>query len=1199
MRDILTAVAGAVIVILVAALAIPPFFPWEEYRTLVDRAISRSVGLPARSEGRIGVRFLPSPRLRLDRLSLGDARDTDRPSVDLGFVKAEIGLTPLLSGEIRFTETRIGRAELRLPVTDGDSVMLPAAPLTGEDGLAVDDLAIRQLVVTTIATRTGRTDQIRAEDVRLDAPRLTGPWRVAGSRGGVPFRLSTGQPDAEGRIAVKLSGGGDTHPRVELDARLGLVPVPDAPAGPMRAMVPEAEGTWRVVVGPPTQAAGPYLPFSLSGRFASRGPVATLEGVTAEIDPGGKTLRLTGDGRLDLREGRAALRLEARRLDLDSFLISTEGQALIGRGMPAAAGNLPVLADLDVSVESLALGLDDWSDLDLGLTLDRDGGLVLRRFRTTAPGGARLTVTGSLDTQPRLRFTGTAGLDVAASDGFGRYLRKLGLEGPAVAVMDGRPIQASSDLSADFSAEAPTLSLRNLRLGLGEARITGNARYTRGEAGTRGRFDAQLAAKGVDIATLPSFAQAVSGLRGHDIGLTLQAGDVRYGPRQGAGGSIAASIRSDGPALSIDTLEVTDLAGANARLSGRIAPDGSGRIAGHVDAPVAAPLLALLDRAWVAEARLLPAFLRRGALDLDLSLEREAGAADTLRAAAKGKAAGSDLDLTVISRSGRIVSLDATLATAEAARWLGRGEAPTRQPARLTLTGRRGSLPGEPSPLSVTLDGAVAGLTLATKTPILVEPGLLPPDAGEIAIATADLGPVLDLAFGKGATVPGPLPADLVLGLSRAGDEARFAVSGRIAGHPVTASLLRAPEGDLGGSLGLRRLSLPWLVGVLALPPDPRAVPSADATLSGARFMPAPERPPLTLALRADTLDLGRGFTMTGAALNLRLADGALSLDDITGTLAGGVFTGSATVARQGGAASVSGEGRIDGADLKGLAGPGAVAATISASLRFGASGESFVGLANNLGGSGSLTLSGVSLPEGDPRGIGRALARALEDDDPLREGRLKGWMAEALAAGPFAARGPARVPATLVGGALRATPLSLDLDGGRWDGKIDLDLRSGRFEARGTLTGTDAPRGWTAGPPAIQFGYAGSLAKPERIVDPGPLTTGLAAVVLQRELESIELFEADQSERQRRRARIEMDRARAEAIKAAAERMAADKVAADKMAADKAATERAAAEKAAAERLAAERAAKAAADRAAAEARSREPPTPPVPAEP
>lgn len=113
MRDLLTALACAVILVLVAALAVPPFVDWQAHRALVDRALARSLGVPVRTDGRIEVRLLPSPRLRVDRLHLG--ADPDRPSLDARFVKAEIALAPLLKGEFRFTETRIGRAEIKLP----------------------------------------------------------------------------------------------------------------------------------------------------------------------------------------------------------------------------------------------------------------------------------------------------------------------------------------------------------------------------------------------------------------------------------------------------------------------------------------------------------------------------------------------------------------------------------------------------------------------------------------------------------------------------------------------------------------------------------------------------------------------------------------------------------------------------------------------------------------------------------------------------------------------------------------------------------------------------------------------------------------------------------------------------------------------------------------------------------------------------
>ncbi|MGU3536733.1 AsmA family protein [Methylobacterium sp. A54F] len=1142
MRDLLTALAGAVILVLVAALAVPPFIDWTAHRALVDRAIGQSLGLAARSEGRIGVRLLPSPRLRLDRLRIGG--ETGEAGLDIRFAKAEVALAPLLKGEIRFTETRIGRAELRLPITDAQALVLPpglSENLAGRD-LAIDGLHVQQFLLTTTVPATGRTDQLAAENLAVQAPALAGPWRIEGASGGVPFRAVTGEAAPDGSVPLKISGGGETRPRFEADMRLRLAARdPESPAPGTRAYLPEAEGTARLVVGPPTQEPGAYLPFSLSGSFSASGPMVRFTAVNAEVNPGGPALRLAGTGRIDLREGRAALALQARRLDLDAFLVSQAGRDLVARGLPRTRAGLPMMVDLDVAVESAALGLDEWQDIAVAGTVDRTGGVLVRRARATAPGAATLAARGEVDLAPHPRFTGTVSLAAPVSDGFGRYLRRLGLDGPAVAALDGRPVEASADLSA----AAPDYSLRNLRLALGGAQITGNARYAEAEAGGRGRIDAQIRANGLDVAELPAFGGALAGLHGRDLGLTIEARDVRYGPAGSAAGRIAARIESDGAGLRVDSLDVTDLAGANARLAGAIAPDGSGRISGRVTAPVAAPLAALLDRAFIPEARLVPGFLRAGALDLAVTVEREAGQRDALRITAKGSAAGGPLDLSLLTRAGQAEQVDVSLATARAGIWFERADIPgLQQPASLRIQGSRpapGNAPAAATGLALQVGGTIAGLTVATPEPIRLgaEPG--PPAGGTLRLATGDLTPFLRLAAGASPGA-GPWPADLSLALSRAGEDARADVSGRLGADTVTAALVRAPDGALSGSATLPRLSLPLLAASLVAPSAPG--PEAPGGWPSARFAAAPTlSAPASLDLRVARLDLGRGLVATGAAFRLAAESGTLALRDLSARLAEGRLTASVSLARRGGAAAVSGEAAIEDAALAALTG-GPLSGRLGAGFRFSATGDSAAALVANLAGTGEIRLADLSVPGVDPGALGRALARALDDEDPLREGRLQGFVADELGKGAAQARGAVATPATIIGGQLRAGPLDLDLGTARWVGSVGLDLRSGRLDARGTLTGGAVPKAWTGAAPAIQLGLTGSLAAPERSLDVGALTNGLSAVVLQRELEKIELIEADQAERQRRRARVEMDRARAAALKAAADRAAAEKAA-------------------------------------------------------
>ena len=1155
MRDLLTALAGAVILILVAALAVPPVIDWPAHRAFVDATVSRSLGVAVRSEGRIDVRLLPSPRLRLDRLHLGDA--PDKPALDLRFVKAELGLTPLLSGAVRFTETRIGRVEIKLPVTEGDALAVPAGfreALRGRD-LAIEDLHVQQLLLTTVVPATGRTDQLYAEAVQVQAPALVGPWRIAGSSGGLPFTLVSGEAGADGAIGLKLSGGGDAHPRFEAEARVAFVPADPrgAESGPL---VAEAEGSARLVVGPPAQVAGTALPLSLVGKFKARGALVRFEGVEAEIDPGGQALRLSGTGQIDLRRWRAGLTLAARRLDLDAFLLSPGGQAFLARGLPGLGGRsgqatpkaiskatagLPVMLDLDLSVDTATLGFAAWSDLKVAGTVERAGGLLLRRFSAVAPGAATLTASGEFDTDPGPRFTGPVALSAPASDGLGRYLRRLGLDGSPIALLDGRPVE----VSAEVSAAGGSYSLRNLRLALAEAQVTGNARYVAADAATRGRFDAQIRARGLDVAGLPPLGDALAGLRNHDLGLTIEARDLRYGATGTGTGTLSASIQSDGAMLVVDSLDVTNLAGANAKLSGRIGADGTGRVAGRLSAPVAAPLVALVERVWTAEGRLIPAFLRAGALDLAVTLERDAGDADALRLAAEGKAAGGSLDLSLVSRGGAVEGATVHLATPRAGTWFGRADlADLQRPADLTLVAARAAEGG----LSLQASGTIAGASLSTEAPLRLPADGGPPAAGALRLRTADLGPFLTLA-GAAALAPGPWPADLSAALTRQGDDGRAALAGRIAGAALDGTLVRAPDGALSGTARLDRLSLPQLAAALVMPPG-------GAGRFGAPPAPGPA---VALDLRVDRLELGRGLVATGAAAALGLEDGTLTLRDLSGKLAEGRIAGSASLSRRGGLAAIAGEGTVADVAIPVLAGGGPVGGRLSAALRFGTTGEDAGALAANLSGTGSLTLAALNLPETDPAAIGRALVRALQVEDPLRDGRLQALVAEELSKAAAGTTGPASAPATLIGGILRAGPLDLDLGAARWNGTLGYDVRTGRLDARGMLSGGTAPKGWSGGPPTVQLGLVGPLAAPERSLDVGPLTTGLAAVVLQRELETIELIEADQTERQRRRARIEMDQARAAALKAAAEKAAADKAAADKVAAEKAVAEEAA----------------------------------------
>ena len=369
--------------------------------------------------------------------------------------------------------------------------------------------------------------------------------------------------------------------------------------------------------------------------------------------------------------------------------------------------------------------------------------------------------------------------------------------------------------------------------------------------------------------------------------------------------------------------------------------------------------------------------------------------------------------------------------------------------------------------------------------------------------------------------------------LGRERDVTQIIVAGRLAAETVEARLAMRSRTDIAGSLAVSRLSLPWLTSVAAL--NASSAPQAASLWSTSRFGPLRRGAASgQIAIKAARLDLGRGLSADAATLTAALSSEGLALREIGFGLGGGRVTGSLAVTRQGSLASLVAEGTVKDVPLATLTGPGAVQTRLSGALRLGGSGESVAALVANLGGSGTLQLADLEIGAAESGAVEQALARALRDSDPLGPRRLDTMVVEELARGPFAGTAPA-AQATVVGGALRLGPLAVAATQATWEGTATFDLKALRLDARGTLrSNAPPPRGWQGSAPAILLGWQGPLGALKRDVDVAPLTNGLAAIVLQRELDKVEAFEADMSERARLNSRRDMEQARRVAEEAA-----------------------------------------------------------------
>lgn len=1148
MRDLLTALAGLLVLVLVAALAVPPLIDWRNHRALLDGALAHALGSPVVSDGALDIRLLPSPRVRIEHLTLG-ATTPDAASLDARFVRAEIAPASLLSGEIRFLDSRVGRMEIKLPAGADGHWRVPArlaAAGNAERRLIVDELAVSQLLVTTVEPSTGRTDQVYTEGVRIVAQSLLGPWRVEGAIGAVPFTLAAGAllpPPATGANAgppsdlvtpIKLATRGEGMPSLDLDAKVTLTP------GPEGDLVPALAGTAKLAAPAPRGKPDAAPPWSAAAAVKAAGTQVDLAGVTIEGSGGAGSLRLEGDGRFDLAGRRLSVALAGRRLDLDGLAPG----GLFAAALPAPP--IPGLTlDLALRLDSVSSGGEDWSGVSLAGSL-AGGVATIDRFDATLPGATRVTGSGEIAPGPTGRVGGRLSVVSKASDRLAAYLRRAGFGQAPLDLLDGRPLEASGDILL----APPVTSVRNLRILLGDAQASGTVRYNAAAEGQRARFDAQLSVQGLDVTNAAPPPFLVGAAQDVDLGLTLDARDVGYGGGR-KGGRIAARITSQGPALAVERLEITDLAGANATLSGRIAPDGTGRIAGRVVATRAAPILALVGRFWVGGlADLVPPVLADKPLDLTVSSERAGGAGSVLRTRLAGQAAGGALEAEVGSLGARAQTLDATLTSAQAGAWLGLS-GPDRS-ARLVLSGRR----TDAGRLAASLSGELGGLRVATPQPFTVaadEDGL---DAGTVSLAADDAGPLL---AGLAAPVATPVPLALTVALARVAGVPNLRVAGKVAGAALDADLFGHSAGELGGSVTLDRLSLPWLLNTLAFRPPPPAgnAPAAQPASAGtgpawpsARFGPA-RAPALggAVTVAAKALDLGAGLGASDARFDLSAGPDGVSLRNFQAALGGGQVGGSLSVTRQEGLAAVIGELSTARVALSTFAGPPFADGRITASLRIGGSGESVTSILTNLGGAGTVQIDDLVVAGADGGAVERIAGRALRSDDPLALPRLAALATEELGRGSLAVSSLSG-NASVIGGAVRVTPLVGEAAAATWQGSASVDLRGATLDVRGNLTARNLPRNWTGPPPYLGLGWTGPVAKPVRTVDVGVLANGLASVVLGRELDRIDTFDLDAAERARLNARIDMDKARRaaadEAIRQARLRDEAERIRAD-----------------------------------------------------
>ncbi len=1117
MRDILTALAFLVILILTAALLAPPFVDWETRRGDLEAALSRAAGAPVEARGEIDLRLLPSPRLRVDGLTLG-IPDGDALSLVAQEVSAEIELMSLLRGEVRFHSVAMARADLRIPM-EAETLRLPDELISATDtagAWSLEDLRVGELGVTAISPELGARRLAAPTQVTVSAQSPAGPWRVEGMLGDQPFRLATGRIDPDGQMQIKLVGGGDTPIRYDTDGLLRLIPDGER----HRA---ELTGSARITATPPAGEGEDAAALILQTEFASEAAGFALRGIGIEFDDPALGSRLEGEGFLRLDDPRLSLTLDGRRLAADAILSGATGRLLREQLAARDPNSAHVPLDLSLTLGSIGYAREELLDVALDVTLE-EGIAQVRRAQITLPGDSRLEFSGDVDPGDLSAIDGAVRLQTRESDRLARFLSRVGADGPWMSLLDGQAL----DLAGMISLRPDAFAISDLSVSAGESVLRGEITYREAQAGGRGLVDARIVADGIDVANLPRF-DLLSGIASDtDLALAVEASAVRFEGDEGAG-RIDARLSSEGSTIIVDRLDITDLAGATVAVSGRIAEDGGGLISGRLSAARAAPLLELLGRfRFDGLVDAAPEFLRQGSVDLALAIERVPAARglDTaaLRTSVEGEVAGGPFRASSTSIGGRLEAFSISLATEDTRRWLDLDHPMiTGRPSTLALEMRRSGA----DRFALEGSGDIAGLRLRATRPLSIDAVTREVWDGEVSLSSADVRPALAL-FGQSAGSAEATPADFRFSISREESASVISLTGRLAEDRVQGRFRLGSGAPPQGELSVDYASLPWIINTLALGIDAGEEPSRwSSSTFGPITRPVREA---EISLTASRMGLAGEASIADASATIAVTPDGMSMTGLSGRYADGQIAGDLTIRRtdEGGAAVV---GELSFADLalSEIAPETPFSARLTGMFDFGGSGETVSEIIQSLAGGGSMELASLALPAADPGAIARGLDRALQDEDPLGGRRLQGLVEEELAAGSLTVE-EVTAPVTLVGGVLRLEPLELAPGpdaAATWSGSAAFDLASARVDIRGLMRAREAPVGWSGAPPTITLGWSGPIGAPTLNVDVGPLTNGVASIVLQRELERIEAFEREANERARRIEQLRMEQAR------------------------------------------------------------------------
>ncbi len=1163
---ILVFLGGLLVVALFAALLIPYFIDWTDFRRNFEDQASRILGKKVVVHGRVEARLLPFPSVTLHDVRAGMDSDGS-PQIQVARFSMDAELAPFLSGEARIFDMRIEEPKARIRLlndgtldwTRGSRAVIPAKTVV------LENVSIEGGQIEFIDEQSGRNRTVTGLNADMSAKSLAGPWRAEG-RAAVDghagsFSLSSGEPDANaGRMGLRLRMLPDEHPvEIDLDGAIAATEGRPIYSGSFTFNFRQEDKQKQQQQNAQSGFSAPRT----RGSFELTNGRVRVPSYRMELGGVENPYIITGEATLDTGTSpEFLLTADGQQIDFNRF-----APAPVQTGKTSRVPTVPVRQRIEAfasliaripvpqvpgkaSIRLPALVSDDTTIRDIRLDVRPNGaGWQVENAVAVLPGRTQLEAKGSLTLTGGPAFNGD--LLVASNQPSGLANWLSGTVDPAI-----RQLNAAG-FSSTVSLTTQAQRFENLELAIGQASLHG--RLARQAEAKGASIDIDLSGDEIDLDALRALGglvlgdQVGSSVLDHRITAKFKAD--RFNMAGVTANRVETAFTMANGVLSLDTMTAGDIAGAEVRAKGQLkgsVTDFAGKGTVNLHAVDMQPVFDLL-RQKLPQHPLLDRLVRSAAwyansdIAVDLSVDKNNGGAN---AAVSGTINGSRV--SAVAKLPDVLSdTDDTALTLEAV---------LKNQSTAILFGQAGLDPlpfdadGE-GLLSVKLNGTLGSpvqtdFRFSTERTHFSANGSFALRAenfaqgnADIALESADIEPYLimnavglpQLGGGMSTKATGKLAVDK--------DKATFSnLSGQAGGNAFSGNLSvqKAAPYKVTGDLSVNNVDLAWLGDTMY---GPVIDPESGALSAKPVSMPAFPKLDASLTVKTANFDTGAFGTVTGLSFALNHANGTLALENITGDWMGGKVSGRLSMATGDGAGIFRTKIAVSGANPESVmwkSGETPVASgRFAMDLTAEATGKSVAELLSSAGGSGEIRTGGLVL-----RGLNQAafqpwLQAANDLQGNIDAAKVRPLVDAQLWKGEIPL-GEVAMPFTLSDGNLRMQNIAASTPQLAFDGDLTLDLADETLTGGIDLLYNAGTEELAGAEPSIHLNYTGPLAQPALTTDVSGLTGYLSLRAFERERHRVEALQASIMEKQRLRREVALYRFAATERQAAAERQKA-----------------------------------------------------------